>query len=287
MNPDVLVVGGCLPRLMEELERGAAAAGPQFFWDRGRRFHLPPTESRTAAAELRAALARRLPHFPFVAAAARRAWRRHARRHWEAVRPFPSTALSGALLAFRRDAWTKVGPFDEAFRLYFEETDWLLRLRSAGLESRFVPAAQAVHLFAQSSVQEPQATGWFGEAERLFRRRHLGPFVAPMVELLAGAPPRRSRELSPVRPWVGTPALRVDALGGIGHTAPPAWVEIALSENGFPAAGERRLDPAAEWRMPAEIWQRLPPGDLWLRGVADDGRESSPVYLRRAAEGAE
>ena len=40
MNPDVLVAEGCLGRLCAELERGAAAAGPQFFWDRERRFHL-------------------------------------------------------------------------------------------------------------------------------------------------------------------------------------------------------------------------------------------------------
>jgi N-acetylglucosaminyl-diphospho-decaprenol L-rhamnosyltransferase len=280
MNPDVLVLEGCLARLVAELESGAAAAGPQFFWDRGRRFHLPPTESRTAGAELRAALARRFPGFAHLSRAARRAWRRHARRHWEASAPLASTALSGALLAFRRDVWDRVGPFDEAFRLYFEETDWLLRLRAAGFESRFVPAARAVHLFAQSSVQEPRASAWFGEAERLFRRRHHGAWLARSVELLGSAPPRRGRERSPARGSLAAPALRPEELGA--H-APGAWVEAALSESGFPAAGERRLEPGGEWQLPPEIWQRLPPGDLWVRGVDAGGRESAPIRLRRAA----
>lgn len=276
MNPDVLVFEGCVARLLAELECGAAAAGPQFFWDRDRRFHLPPTESRSGPAELRAALARR---FPVVAGAARRAWRRHARRHWEAPRPFGSTALSGALLAFRRDAWARIGPLDEVFRLYFEETDWLLRLRNAGLESRFVPAAQAVHLFAQSSVHEPQAGRWFAEAERLFRRRHLGAAVAKLVQALAAAPPRRNRRESPPRACIAAPALSATE---IGARRAPAWIEIALAASGFPAAGERLTEPAGEWQMPEEIWHRLPPGELWIRGISARGLESAPVHLYRA-----
>jgi GT2 family glycosyltransferase len=37
MNPDVLVLPGCLPALVEALLAGAAVAGPRFYWDRGRR----------------------------------------------------------------------------------------------------------------------------------------------------------------------------------------------------------------------------------------------------------
>jgi len=284
MNPDVLVFEGCLALLLAELERGAAAAGPQFFWDRGRRFFLPPTESRSAAAELRAALARRFSGAGLAgiaARAARRAWRRHARRHWQATRPFPSTALSGALLAFRRDAWTRVGPFDEAFRLYFEETDWLLRLAAAGLDSRFVPAAQAVHLFAQSSILEPQASRWFAEAERLFRRRHLGAGVAKVLETLAAAPRRPQSRRPPPRVCAAAPRLRP---AEIGARRAPAWIEIALAASGFPAAGEPLTAAGGGWQMPAEIWQRIPPGELWIRGISVRGRESPPVHLLRSAE---
>jgi len=288
MNPDVLVAEGCLGRLCAELERGAAAAGPQFFWDRERRFHLPPTEPRSATAELRAALARRYPASPLLAAGARRAWRRHARRHWEAAKAFASPALSGALIAFRRDAWVRVGPFDEAFRLYFEETDWLLRLRAAGLESRFVPTAHAVHLFAQSSVQEPRAAGWFADAERLFRRRYLGAAITRVLEALGTAPPPGEAAPAPAPPVSGG-AAPAFPLATLATPRPPVWIEVALAAGGFPAAGERlRADTAAtgEWRMPEEIWRRLPPGELWLRGVDAGGRESSPLHLRRGASSA-
>ncbi len=287
MNPDVLVVEGCLGRLLGELERGAAAAGPQFFWDRERRFFLPPTESRAVPAELRAALARRFPAVPLFAGAARRAWRRHARRHWEATEAFVSPALSGALIAFRRDAWTKIGPFDDAFRLYFEETDWLLRLRAARLDSRFVPGAHAVHLYAQSSVREPSATAWFAEAERIFRRRHLGAGVTKLLETLSAAPPH-TRPASPrPRRAAPRPAPNASPTLSLAELAAPralAWVEIALSVGGFPAAGERLSPAAREWQMPEEIWRRLPAGELWIRGVEGRGRESAPAHFVRGDE---
>ena len=149
MNPDVLVLPGCLPALLAALRAGAAVAGPRFYWDRGRRLLLPPAELRTRREELLRLLAGKRGGW---AARARRRWRRHARRHWEAREPLPSHALSGSLLALRRSAWEAVGPFDEGFRLFFEETDWLLRARRQGLAGRYVPAAEAVHLYSQSAA---------------------------------------------------------------------------------------------------------------------------------------
>ena len=116
--------------LLDELERGAGAAAPRLYWDHQRRFLLPPGEERSRDWELLSLLAKR---FAGCAARARRRWRRDARRHWEATGSLASTRLSGAMLAISRAAWSRVGPFDESYRLYFEETDWLLRLEAAGL----------------------------------------------------------------------------------------------------------------------------------------------------------
>ncbi|MEO8274909.1 MAG: glycosyltransferase family 2 protein [Thermoanaerobaculia bacterium] len=284
MNPDVVVETGCLPRLLRELQQGADAAGPQFFWDSQFRLRLPPTELRTAVAELRAAAARRFAGLPWLTGAARRAWRRHARRDWEATLPFASTALSGALLAFRRDAWRNIGPFDEGYRLYFEETDWLLRLQAAGRESRFVPAARAVHLFAQSSVREPASTQWFADAERRFRRRHFGALLGGLLAALSSRSARAQvATRAPGSAWSPKsppePMLTADELFG---DEAASWVEVALSAAGFPAAAERldrRGPPSGGWKFPDEIRHRLPPGEIWLRAVTAGGRESSPWRL--------
>ncbi len=278
MNPDVLVLPGCAAALLAEIERGAAIAGPRFFWDRGRRLLLPPAEVRTRRAEVAALLARRGGRW---AVRARRAWRCHARRHWEAERPLASHALSGSLLAVRRSAWERVGPFDEGYPLYFEETDWLLRARRCGLPARYVPAAEAVHLYGRSAAREPRSQAWFEESARRFRRRHYGGWFAPLLERLdrgAGA------ELTPEpAPAAGiAPGFHWTALGG----EPPLWVEVSPNPTGFPAAAEILRSPAGSWTLPEEVRRRWDGGALTARVVDRRGRELAAASLAAGAPAA-
>jgi GT2 family glycosyltransferase len=275
MNPDVTVLPGCLPALLDALDAGAAIAGPRFYWDCGRRFLLPPAEARGRLDELLAALAvgggRR-------AVVARRRWRRHARRHWLATSPIASHALSGALLAISRAAWERVGPFDAGYRLYFEETDWLARAAAAGLAARYVPAAGAVHAHGQSARREPRAAAWFEESARRYRRRHLGRLSTSALERIAARAARRAagRQAPATSPHGGDPVRRLP--GGAVDLAPwmgagPAWLEVSPLVAGFPAAGERlAAPPPAGWSLPPEVGVRQP-GPLVARLVDDDGRE--------------
>jgi GT2 family glycosyltransferase len=269
MNPDVQVLPGCLPALVEALERGAAVAGPQLFWDSARRLLLPPAEPRTRRDELLALLARRGPAW---AALARRRWRRHARRHWQAGRPLPSHALSGSLLALRRSAWEEVGPFDEGFRLYFEETEWLARVRRRGLAAWYVPAAQAVHLVDQSAAREPRSRRWFEESARRFRERCYGAWFA---DLLEGLDRRWPAGPAPALPEV--PAAGLD-LAGFRF---PLWVEVSPNPEGFPAAAELlRAAPEERWRLAPEIAARLPARELVVQVADAAGRELERRVLR-------
>jgi N-acetylglucosaminyl-diphospho-decaprenol L-rhamnosyltransferase len=270
MNPDVIVLPGCLPALVEALVAGAAVAGPRFYWDRGRRLLQPPAELRTRREELLRLLAGKSAGW---AARARRRWRRHARRHWEAREPLPSLSLSGSLLALRRSAWETVGPFDEGYRLYFEETDWLLRARRKGLAGRYVPAAEAVHLYGQSARREPQAEAWFEASARRFRRRHYGGWF---VSLLAGLD-----RCFPAEP-VARPPLPAEGLSLPAEpSAYPLWVEVSPNPAGFPAAAERLAEPrVAPWELPAEILERLPGVELTVQVTAADGRETGRFAQR-------
>ncbi len=270
MNPDVFVLPGCLGALLAALATGADAAGPQFFWDRDLTFLLPPTESLHRWDEVLKVLATRSRS---MAKLARRRWRRHAHRHWRAHTPILSHALSGALLAFRRDAWSAVGPWDEGYRLYFEETDWLERLRVCGRTAYLVPAAQAIHLYAQSSLSEPRAAEWFLAANRRFRRAHLGSLFTHWLEglsrLLERIPPRSEE----TKAMMVTNSVAWSAV----ENERAAWLELSASPLGFPAAGRilRRVSeaPLPVAPLPAELWARLGRERYYLRTLAADGQE--------------
>lgn len=304
MNPDVLVLPGCLGALAAELAAGADVAGPRFWWDSGRRVLLPPAEARGRLDELLAALAAGGGRWQRIA---RARWRRHARRHWRAERPLASFALSGALLAVRRAAWERVGPFDTAYRLYFEETDWLARAAGRGLVARYVPAAEAVHLHGESARREPRAAAWFEESARRFRRRHLGRATAAVVERLAAAAGRRAEGRAARVPAAGggagtgsgatsgaasaelaaaatVPAAEIDLRPWLA--AGPLWVEVSPLERGFPAGAERLAPPlAARWSLPAEVRSRVD-APLVARLVADSGRELARFVLDASLAGA-
>jgi N-acetylglucosaminyl-diphospho-decaprenol L-rhamnosyltransferase len=268
LNPDVLVLPGCVSALLAALDAGAGVAGPQSFWDPGRRLLLPPAEPRSRRDELAGLLAGRGPR---LAERARRRWRRHARRHWQARQPLPSWTLSGSLLALRREVWERVGPFDEGYPLFFEETDWLLRVRRQGCPTWYVPAAEAVHLHGRSAVAEPRSRQWFEESARRFRERWYGVWFADLLEAMSRRLPGRSD------PRQEVPAGGLD-LSGFPF---PLWVEVSPNPAGFPAAAERLEAPVpGGWRLPAEVLERIAGSEWTVQIVDEKGRELARYLLR-------
>ena len=70
-----------------------------------------------------------------------------------------------AAFLIRREAFDEVGPFDEEFFLFSEETDWSYRARKAGWRTLFFPEAEAVHVGGMS---------WRRESATLFREQVRG-----------------------------------------------------------------------------------------------------------------
>jgi N-acetylglucosaminyl-diphospho-decaprenol L-rhamnosyltransferase len=282
MNPDVELRTGCLGALVAALDAGAGVAGPRFFWDREARFLLPPTELRTRGEELRRRLASLGPR---SLARARRSWRDHAWTHWRAERALASRSLSGALLAFRREAWRQAGPLDPGFRLYFEDDDWVHRVASRGLRTVYEPAAEAVHLHNQSAREEARAAGWFAESAARFARRHYGTAFVRGVDALTRLVPQATspREETSSSRLDGVP-LRLPAAALAAASSSSLWVEVSPSPLGFPAAAERvaDLDRLAVWSLPEQVWQHLAPGRYGVRLVSEAGRELWEGWFARA-----
>jgi GT2 family glycosyltransferase len=61
-------------------------------------------------------------------------------------RVYEAEFLMGACMLVRRQAIAEVGPLDESFFLFSEETDWHYRFHRAGWKVLFTPDAEVVHV---------------------------------------------------------------------------------------------------------------------------------------------
>jgi N-acetylglucosaminyl-diphospho-decaprenol L-rhamnosyltransferase len=87
--------------------------------------------------------------------------------------------LAGACLMTRRQAIEMVGYLDERFFLYSEETDWCLRMKSAGWSVVYYPGASVYHLEGASSRLVSQHSLFLLHRSKvLYARKHLGSFRA-------------------------------------------------------------------------------------------------------------
>jgi GT2 family glycosyltransferase len=274
MNPDVLVLPDCLHRLAACLtDPGVGCAGPRFYWDQGRHMMLPPLEQVDLASLLLAFVAGRYPHGRQWA---HQRWRVHAYRHWRAQEALRSYALSGALLAMRRDVWQRVGPFDESYFMYFEETDWLQRLRKQGYGARYESRAEAIHLYNQSAGITTSAPQYYEQSFRRFLQKRFGSMAAQAILAVSSPGPRR--------PSIGSFAKDSPILLSVKqqHLAQGTlWLEASLTEAGFPAAAAPLDCNGRPWLFPGDVWGRLPVMTLYFCLYSSLYGEIQRVYLEK------
>ena len=172
LNADTVVRGDALAQLVALLDRNprVGAAGPRLLNPDGTRqqsvFRFPtlwmslfdffPLNHRLVNSRLNGRYPER--------------WHEHV---------FPVDHPLGACLIVRRAAIDQVGLLDEGFFMYCEEVDWCLRIRQAGWEILYTPAAEVVHYGGQSTAQFRHRMFVELQRSRLrFFRKHYGrPFV--------------------------------------------------------------------------------------------------------------
>ena len=153
LNPDVVVLEGSFEDLVATMDArpGVGLASVIQVLPDGRvhetirRFPGPLTKLGEAVGAQRLPFTRRLREFET--------------RQSEYVRERDADWVVGAFMIARRDAIAAVGPFDERFFLYSEETDWCRRFRDAGWAIRHLPVMRVMHFGASRSRPElPRAT---------------------------------------------------------------------------------------------------------------------------------
>jgi N-acetylglucosaminyl-diphospho-decaprenol L-rhamnosyltransferase len=84
--------------------------------------------------------------------------------------------VMGAVWLVRREAIAQVGPADDSFFLFSEETDWAYRFRQAGWKVLFFPGAGATHVYAASHKGRLFVENLRGQLR--FLRKHRGDAYA-------------------------------------------------------------------------------------------------------------
>jgi N-acetylglucosaminyl-diphospho-decaprenol L-rhamnosyltransferase len=177
-NPDVIYKSDSIAILLDALRKfpRCGAVGPRTWWNREMSFLLPASEPITPGRIFKS-------EFMSVSRAANDlvlgGWIRNNLRYWLSEEPVKQEMLSGACILTSRKILDAVGGFDEIFPLYFEDTDWCLRLVKKGYQLYMVPQARIVHYYNQSAKQDVEASRGkydFSSAEFLkkhFRGRYL------------------------------------------------------------------------------------------------------------------
>jgi N-acetylglucosaminyl-diphospho-decaprenol L-rhamnosyltransferase len=99
---------------------------------------------------------------------------------------------AGAFLMFRREAWQKVGGFDEGFfPVWFEDVDFCKRIRETGYNVCYNPNAVARHSGAHSISLIPlgiRTKYWYGSLLR-YSIRHFQPAgrIVTCLSVIAGS----------------------------------------------------------------------------------------------------
>lgn len=178
-NPDLELDPGALGPMIDALGEGFGVVGPQFYLE-GVLF--PPAEVQTPLAEWRRRRARR---------SRRRAEALLARQAtrwlgvWQARSPVAVDTLSGALLVTPAETFDRVGPWDEGYFLYFEETDWLRRAVARGVRPGLVPRARVRHAWGHSTEGHGET---FRRSRERYYRKHFGRWCGEALVARRPAP---------------------------------------------------------------------------------------------------
>jgi GT2 family glycosyltransferase len=165
LNPDVRLMFGCVAELLSALGPGTGLAVPRLVNGESElieSMRREPTVRRAwGDALLGAQRVGRYPAFGEIVTD-KQSYERRVVTDW----------AEGATLLISAECWQRCGPWDESFFLYSEETDFALRARDAGLVTRYVPSARAMHLRGDSRESPGLWTLLVLNRISLFRKRN-------------------------------------------------------------------------------------------------------------------
>ena len=156
-NPDVFYKSNSIKIMLNALVTlpQCGAVGPRTWWNKEMTFLLPYSEIITPCSIFKKELMKISRAMNELIL---RRWIKRTLRYWLSEKPLRQEMLSGACIMTTKKVLDVAGGFDEIFPLYFEDTDWCLRVRKAGYRLYMVPQAGVIHYYNQSAKQDMEAS---------------------------------------------------------------------------------------------------------------------------------
>jgi N-acetylglucosaminyl-diphospho-decaprenol L-rhamnosyltransferase len=109
--------------------------------------------------------------------------------YWHPAVAEPCDWVAGASMIIRREVFDDIGLMDEAYFLYYEETDFCLLAKRAGWECWHVPESRVIHFEGSTTgvnsagkKAKRRPTYWFDSRRRYFVKNY-GGFYAALADL--------------------------------------------------------------------------------------------------------
>ena len=263
-NPDVVFGAASIDLLAAALVGPIGVAGPALFWDDEYRWLLPPADVMTTPQKLDQVIAARWRRWA--------AWRDRRRirnriRFWQAIATQHVPAVSGAVMAIRARDFDRVGGFDERFPLYFEEIDFMRRLKKSGGRVAFVASARCRHLYNQSAGSASDAAAaLYAQSERAYLRKWSSGLLQFLKSLERAPRVGQFRELGEHE------TIEIDFDDALVEASPLPSFETAAGH--FPPRGRLELPP--------EVVSTYRQDALYLRVIDSSTLSVKAAYVRRS-----
>jgi GT2 family glycosyltransferase len=156
--------------------------------------------------------------------------------------PYDVFGSYGAVMTFRREVFEKIGTFDEDYFLFFEETEFFLRMNVNGLRTLFCPAARVFHHRSIATVRYSPLKLFYSERNRLLTAfKYLPLFYFPFVF-----------PLSAVRFLVMAQSSGIPGSDGRGKKVSKQTIILTIAKAWLAAL----LKLPGEWKKRRKLWNQ-------------------------------
>jgi N-acetylglucosaminyl-diphospho-decaprenol L-rhamnosyltransferase len=276
-NPDVVLMPGSLELLLKALysDPKAGVVGPRGWLDPGFHFLLPPIELLTLKSHLLESAGR---VFRSVGRRVSYARSRYAMQYWSGEGARKADVICGYLIVMPTSLARRLGPFDTAFPLYYEDSDLSYRVTKAGYSPVYVKDARAIHFYNKSAgTVFDEVVQKFTWSKKYFFRKHHWWLHHQLYRISTEYLRRNMHRLK------GSCFEPFEDLGRLTQapeldpgTDQPVVVEMTLDPSFVVAVGH--LHPGGPYRMPGPTWDALDGTAYFLRVLDPACRKTLAAY---------